>query len=74
MDSTTIGYPKGHAKYYRLENVLYTQYYNGGEALHYAWWHNSFGQPMSYGCINMRLTTAKYFWDWSSIGTPVIVV
>ena len=74
MDSTTIGYPKGHAKYYRLENVLYTQYYNGGEALHYAWWHGNFGQPMSYGCINMRLTTARYFWDWAGIGTPVIVV
>ena len=26
MDSTTIGYPRGHEKYYRLENVLYTQY------------------------------------------------
>ena len=74
MDSTTIGYPKGHAKYYRLENVLYTQYYNGGEALHYAWWHSNFGQPMSYGCINMRLTTARYFWDWATMGTPVVVV
>ena len=73
MDSTTIGYPKGHPKYYRLENVLYTQYYNGGEALHYAWWHSNFGQPMSYGCINMRLTTARWFWDWASLGTPVIV-
>ena len=74
MDSTSIGYPKGHAKYYRLENVLYTQYYNGGEALHYAWWHANFGQPMSYGCINMRLTTARWFWDWATIGTPVVVV
>ena len=74
MDSTTIGYPVGHPKYYKLENVLYTQYYNGGEALHYAWWHNNFGQPQSYGCINMRLTTAKYFWDWANLGTPVIVV
>lgn len=73
MDSTTIGYPKGHPKHYRLENVLYTQYYNGGEALHYAWWHNNFGQPMSYGCVNMRLSTAKWFWDWANFGTPVIV-
>ena len=74
MDSTTIGYPVGHPKYYKLENVLYTQYYNGGEALHYAWWHNNFGIPQSYGCINMRLATAKYFWDWAGIGTPVVVV
>jgi hypothetical protein len=73
MDSTTIGYPLGHPKYYKLENVLYTQYYNGGEALHYAWWHNSFGTPQSYGCINMRLATAKWFWDWATVGSPVIV-
>jgi len=73
MDSATIGYPVGHPKHYRLENVLHTQYYYGGEALHYAWWHSSFGQPMSYGCINMRLTTAKFFWDWASMGTPVVV-
>jgi hypothetical protein len=74
MDSTTIGYPRGHPKYYRLENVLYTQYYNGGEALHYAWWHNNFGSPMSYGCINLRLATARWFWDWASFGTRVVVV
>jgi lipoprotein-anchoring transpeptidase ErfK/SrfK len=29
---------------------------------------------MSYGCINMRLNTAKWFWDWATFGTPVIVV
>ena len=74
MDSTTIGYPKGHPKYYRLENVLCTQYFNGGEALHYAYWHNNFGQPMSYGCVNLRLNTAKWFWDWAGFGTRVVVV
>lgn len=74
MDSTTIGYPKGHPKYYRLENVLYTQYFNGGEALHYAYWHNNFGQPMSFGCVNLRLNTARWFWDWANFGTPVVVV
>ena len=73
MDSTTIGYPRGHPKYYRLENVLYTQYFNGGEALHYAWWHNNFGYPMSYGCVNLRLSTARWFWDWATFGTRVVV-
>ncbi len=74
MDSTSIGYPVGHPKYYRLENVLYTQYFdNTGEALHYAWWHNNFGNPMSYGCVNLRLGTAKWFWDWATLGTRVVV-
>jgi lipoprotein-anchoring transpeptidase ErfK/SrfK len=74
MDSTSIGYPKGNPKYYHLENVLYTQYFNAGEALHYAWWHNNFGNPMSYGCVNLRLNTAKWFWDWADFGTRVLVI
>ena len=74
MDSTTIGYPRGHPKYYRLENVLYTQYFdNAGTAIHYAWWHNNFGWPMSYGCVNLRLSTARWFWDWATLGTRVVV-
>ncbi len=74
MDSTTIGIPKGDPRYYHLENVLYTQYFDHtGEALHYAWWHNNFGRPMSYGCVNLRLSTAKFLWDWATIGTRVVV-
>ena len=74
MDSATIGIPKGDPRYYHLENVLYTQYFDAnGTALHYAWWHNNFGHPMSYGCVNLRLSTAKWFWDWAGIGTPVVV-
>jgi lipoprotein-anchoring transpeptidase ErfK/SrfK len=75
MDSTTIGFPRGHPKYYRLENVLYTQYFdNAGSAIHYAWWHNNFGQPMSYGCVNLRLATARWFWDWAGTGTRIVIV
>ena len=48
----------------------WAQYFDySGEALHYAWWHNNFGSPMSYGCVNLRLTTAKWFWDWATMGT-----
>ncbi len=74
MDSRTIGIPLSSPKGYLLTNVLYTQYFTGvGHAIHYAWWHNNFGQPMSYGCVNLRLATARWFWDWAGIGTPVIV-
>ncbi len=74
MDSRTIGIPPGHPLYYRLENVLYTQYFTPqGHAIHYAWWHNNFGQPMSFGCVNMRLATARWFWDWATLGTLVVV-
>ncbi len=74
MDSATIGLPEDHSSYYRLENVLYTQYFTDrGHAIHYAWWHGNFGAPMSFGCINMRLSTARFFWRWAQVGTPILI-
>jgi hypothetical protein len=72
MDSGAIG-----AEYfYKLEDVLYTQYFSDrGHALHYAWWRTpeTIGRPGSHGCLNMLLADSRFFWDWASIGTPVIV-
>lgn len=72
MDSGAIG-----AEYfYKLEDVLYTQYFTDrGHALHYAWWRTpeTIGRPGSHGCINLLLEDSKFFWDWATIGTPVIV-
>lgn len=74
MDSATIGLPWGHPAHYRLENVLYTQYFtNQGHALHYAWWHDNFGAPMSFGCVNMSLSTSRFFWQWAGIGMPILI-
>ncbi|MAG36692.1 MAG: hypothetical protein CL878_10695 [Dehalococcoidia bacterium] len=74
MDGAAIGLSKDDPLYYRLENVLYTQYFNDrGHAIHYAWWHDDFGTPMSFGCVNMRLPTARFFWRWARIGTPILI-
>jgi lipoprotein-anchoring transpeptidase ErfK/SrfK len=57
---------------YYLPNVEWTQYFTAaGHALHGTYWHNNFGHPMSHGCINMRNSTAKWFWDWAGMGTVV---
>ena len=59
---------------YYLENVYFTQYFNSeGEALHYAWWHNNFGRPMSHGCVNMDWSTSKFAWYWAPPRLKVIV-
>jgi L,D-transpeptidase catalytic domain len=50
-----------------------TEFSAVGEYMHEAYWHNKFGQPMSHGCVNMRLSDAKFIYDWSAIGTPVII-
>lgn len=72
MDSDAIG-----AEYfYKLENVLYTQYFtNRGHALHYAWWRTpeTIGRPGSHGCINMLLEDSEFLWNWAGIGTPIYI-
>ncbi len=58
---------------YDLPNVPYTMYYYKGYAVHGAYWHNNFGHPMSHGCVNLRPSDAKWFYNFASVGTPVVV-
>lgn len=70
MDSGSIG----AESFYKLEDVLYTQYFTDrGHALHFAWWKNeqTIGRPGSHGCLNLLLDDAEFYWNWADIGTPV---
>ena len=58
---------------YYLPNVQWVMAYNGDYTLHGAYWHTKFGQPMSHGCTNISNTDAQWLYDWSEVGTPVIV-
>jgi lipoprotein-anchoring transpeptidase ErfK/SrfK len=58
---------------YNLPNVPSVMYFFRGYAIHGAYWHNNFGQRMSYGCVNMRLDEAAALYEWASIGTEVYV-
>jgi hypothetical protein len=72
MESGAIG----AEHFYKLEDVLFTQYFtNQGHAIHYAWWRTpqTIGRPGSHGCLNTLFDDAQYLWDWASIGTPVYV-
>ena len=66
----------GAENFYRLDDVLFTQYFTDlGHALHFAWWRTreTIGRPGSHGCVNLLLDDARYFWDWAALGTPVYV-
>jgi hypothetical protein len=66
----------GAENHYKLEDVLFTQYFtNRGHAIHFAWWRTpeTIGRPGSHGCLNLLLDDSQYFWDWAGIGTPVVV-
>jgi lipoprotein-anchoring transpeptidase ErfK/SrfK len=58
---------------YNLPGVPYVMYFAGANAIHGTYWHNNFGHPMSHGCVNMRISEAKWIYNWASIGTPVSV-
>jgi lipoprotein-anchoring transpeptidase ErfK/SrfK len=76
MDSLTIGIPREDSWGYYLENVYFTQYFVGGIALHYNYWRadSYFGNvASSHGCVGMRYDDAKFFWDFATTGTRVVV-
>lgn len=66
----------GAEHFFKLEDVLYTQYFTDeGHAIHYAWWRTpeTIGRPGSHGCLNVLLDDAAFLWDWADVGTPVII-
>ena len=72
MEAGTIGADG----YYKLENVLFTQYFTDvGHAIHFAWWRTkeTIGRPGSHGCLNLLLDDSQFFWDWAEIGTVVLI-
>lgn len=58
---------------YSLPNVQWVMYFVGAYAIHGAYWHNNFGNPMSHGCVNMRNADAQFLYNWASRGTQVVV-
>jgi lipoprotein-anchoring transpeptidase ErfK/SrfK len=56
---------------YEFTGVPWTSFFvwDVGVAFHGTYWHDSFGIPMSHGCINMKNNEAKWLYRWS---TPVI--
>lgn len=66
------GGSKANGTYYNLPNVPYTMYFGNaavpnwrGYGIHGAYWHNNFGQPMSHGCVNMRIEDAGKIFEWT---------
>ncbi|MBF2063814.1 MAG: L,D-transpeptidase [Calothrix sp. C42_A2020_038] len=58
---------------YDIKDVPNVMYYDGGYGIHGAYWHNSFGTPVSRGCVNLRPSQARILYSWASVGTPVVI-
>lgn len=60
---------------YETPDVPWVTYFTGSYALHGAPWRSSFGwggEGGSHGCVNMPVDGAKWFYDWTEIGTTVV--
>jgi lipoprotein-anchoring transpeptidase ErfK/SrfK len=58
---------------YYLPDVPFTMYFYSGYGIHGTYWHHNFGTPMSHGCVNMLTSDAEWVYNFSEVGTPVIV-
>lgn len=59
---------------YDLPGVPWNLYFTeGGAVIHGAYWHNSFGQRYSHGCVNVDTNEAKKLYDWADLGTAIVV-
>jgi LysM repeat protein len=67
------GGSRARGDYYYVSNVPHVQYFYAGYSLHGTYWHNNFGTPMSHGCVNLNQTDAAWLYNWTSIGTKVVI-
>ncbi|GAB4444981.1 MAG: hypothetical protein Kow00120_14840 [Anaerolineae bacterium] len=64
---------EGQADFYYLENVPWTMYFDDDISLHGTYWHDGFGYRHSHGCVNLSITDAAWFYEWTDVGTWVYV-
>ncbi len=60
-----IGGDASLGTFYDLPNVPYNMFFYEGYAIHGAYWHNNFGEPMSHGCVNTPIVDAAWLYDWT---------
>lgn len=58
------------ARYYRMEDVPWVQYFSKGVGLHGAFWHRSFGFVRSHGCVNLSPLDAQRLFFWTGPHMP----
>ncbi len=60
-------------RFYYLEDVPWTMYFDKARALHGTFWHNRFGWPQSRGCVNLSPGDANWLFQWAKAGDWVYV-
>jgi hypothetical protein len=56
--------------HYSLEDVPYVQFFDHAVALHGTYWHSSFGQKRSHGCVNLAPLDARWLFHFTGPRVP----
>lgn len=70
MSPNTDGTPDDEPRRFWIADVPFTQYFDAPFAIHASYWHESFGEPMSAGCINASPRDAEWLFDWTGPRVP----
>ncbi|GAA4927452.1 Ig-like domain-containing protein [Streptomonospora halophila] len=74
MDSSTTGIPVDSPEGYKLDVDYAVRFSNSGEFTHAAPWNGRLGESNeSHGCTNMSNADAKWFYEQSLMGDPLII-
>lgn len=55
---------------YSIQDVPWIMYFEGGYALHGAFWHSAFGRERSHGCVNLQPIDANFVFGWAEPRVP----
>jgi lipoprotein-anchoring transpeptidase ErfK/SrfK len=59
---------------WHVTGVLFTQYFTGsGHSIHYNYWSANWGYRGSHGCLGMNYADSLWFWEWATLGTPIVI-
>jgi lipoprotein-anchoring transpeptidase ErfK/SrfK len=75
MDSATYGVPNTSPDGYRVHVQLAVRFDNSGNYVHSAPWSEADQgvRNVSHGCINIKPSDAKWFYDNFNVGDPIVV-
>ncbi len=60
----------GEHRSFWIADVPYAMYFKQPFAIHVAYWHDSFGEPMSGGCINVSPRDGARLFSWTRPALP----
>jgi lipoprotein-anchoring transpeptidase ErfK/SrfK len=58
------------SRYYAIQDVPWVMYFKKGYGLHGTFWHRSFGDVRSHGCVNLSPLDAQRLFHWTSPRLP----